>query len=69
MERRFATGSTPAGNGSMRVQFENADFNLLVGWLHRLNTQQGLMIEDATITGNGGAGQVNVSVLLRSGKK
>jgi general secretion pathway protein M len=62
------TGSTPSGNGAMRVQFENADFNLLVGWLHRLNTQQGLLIEDATITGNGGAGLVNVSVLLRPAK-
>lgn len=62
------TGSTPAGNGSMRVQFENADFNLLVGWLHRLNTQQGLLIDDATLTGNGGAGLVNASVLLRPAK-
>jgi len=62
------TGSTPSGNGAMRVQLENADFNLLLGWLHRLNTQQGLHIEDATITGNGGAGLVNVSVQLRPGK-
>jgi general secretion pathway protein M len=62
------TGSNPGGNGAMRVQFENADFNLLVGWLHRLSTQQGLMIDDATITANGGAGLVNVSVLLRPAK-
>ena len=62
------TGSTPSGNGSMRVQFENGDFNLLVGWLHRLSTQQGLLVEDATFTGNGGTGLVNASVLLRPGK-
>jgi len=60
------TGSTFVGNGGMRVQLENADFNLLVGWLHRLNTQQGLHIEDATFTGSGG-GIVNASVLLRPG--
>lgn len=62
------TGSTPSGSGSMRVQLENADFNLLLGWLHRLTTQQGLMIEDAAITANGGAGMVNVSVLVRPAK-
>ncbi len=62
------TGSTPSGSGSMRVQFENADFNLLLGWLHRLTTQHGLMIEDATFTSNGGAGLVNASVLVRPGK-
>ena len=59
------TGSTPSGNGAMRVQFENADFNLLVGWLHRLSTQQGLLIDDASITREGGAGLVNASVQLR----
>ncbi|HTQ35703.1 MAG TPA: type II secretion system protein M [Steroidobacteraceae bacterium] len=61
------TGSTPAGNDALRVQFENADFNLLVGWLHRLSTQQGLHIEDASITGKDGSGLVNASVQLRPG--
>jgi general secretion pathway protein M len=62
------TGTTPAGTGAMRVQLENADFNLLVGWLHRLATQQGVLVEDLTVTGNGGAGLVNVAVQLRPGK-
>lgn len=62
------TGSTPSGNGAMRVQLENADFNLLVGWLHRLSTQQGIQVEDATVTRNGGAGLVNAAVQLRRGK-
>lgn len=62
------TGSTPSGNGAMRVQLENADFNLMLGWMHRLATQQGIQVEEATITGNGGAGLVNVSALLRPGK-
>jgi general secretion pathway protein M len=62
------TGSTPAGNGAMRVQLEQADFNLVIGWLHRLSTQHGLRIEDATFTDTGGAGLVNLSVQLRPGK-
>jgi general secretion pathway protein M len=61
------TGSTPSGNGAMRVQLENADFNLMLAWMHRLATQQGILIEEATITGNGGAGMVNASALLRPG--
>lgn len=62
------TGSTPSGNGAMRVQFEHADFNLLVGWLNRLSTQQGLKIDDASFTREGGAGLVNASVQLRPAK-
>jgi type II secretory pathway component PulM len=61
------TGSQPAGNGAMRVQFTNADFNLLLGLLYRLSTQQGLRIEDASIAGSGSPGLVNVSVQLRPG--
>lgn len=62
------TGSQPSGNGAMSVQFNGADFNLLLGWLHRLSTQQGLRVEDASITGSGTPGIVNVSVQLRPGK-
>jgi general secretion pathway protein M len=61
------TGTTLVGNDAMRVQFENADFNLLLGLLHRLSTQQGLHIEDANVTGMGGAGLVNASIQLRPG--
>jgi type II secretory pathway component PulM len=62
------TASQPAGNGAMRVQFTGADFNLLLGWLHRLSTQQGLHIEDASITASGTPGIVNASLQLRPGK-
>jgi general secretion pathway protein M len=60
------TGSQPSGNGSMRVQLENADFNLLVGWLSRLGSQQEVRVESASITANGTAtGVVNASVQLQ----
>lgn len=62
------TATTPSGNGAMRVQLQNADFNLLLGWLHRLSTQQGVRIEDASISNAGAPGLVNVSVQLRLGK-
>jgi general secretion pathway protein M len=58
------TGSQPSGSGSMRVQMENADFNLLIGWLSRLGSQQGVRVESASITANGANGVVNASVQL-----
>jgi type II secretory pathway component PulM len=61
------SSSQATGNGGMRVQFSNADFNLLLGLLHRLSTQQGLRIEDASISSAGTPGIVNASVQLRPG--
>lgn len=58
-------GSQP-DNGAMRVQLQNADFNLLIGWLSRLSAQQGVRVEAANITGNSSPGVVNASVLLRA---
>lgn len=65
---KAVTASQPAGNGGMRVQLTGADFNLLLGWMHRLTTQQGLHVEDASITSGGSPGLVNASVQLRQGK-
>jgi general secretion pathway protein M len=58
------TGSQPAGNGAMNVRLENADFNLLIGWMSRLVAQHDLRVESASITGNGAAGVVSASVQL-----
>ena len=58
------TGSQPAGNGAMTVRMENADFNLLIGWLSRLVAQHDLRVETASLTGTGSAGMVNASVQL-----
>ena len=58
------TGSQPAGNGAMTVRMENADFNLLIGWMSRLVAQDDLRVESASITGNGTAGLVNAAVQL-----
>jgi type II secretory pathway component PulM len=59
------TGSQPTGNGAMRITLEGADFNLLLGWLSRLSSQQGVRVEAANITGTDAAGLVNASVQLR----
>jgi general secretion pathway protein M len=59
------TGSQPAGDGAMRVQLEQADFNLLTGWIARLSSQHGVQVVAASVTGSG-PGIVNASVQMRT---
>jgi type II secretory pathway component PulM len=59
------TGSPPAGNGAFRVTLENADFNLLLTWVHQLTTRYGVRVETANFTSQDGPGRVNASVQLR----
>lgn len=58
------SGSQPVGDGGLRIQLEQADFNLLVAWLARLGTQHGLHIESATIDGGPEPGLVNAAVVI-----
>jgi len=60
------TGSQPVGDGGMRVQLEQADFNLLSGWVSRLSSQHGVRVEAASVTSAGTPGIVNASVQLRA---
>jgi type II secretory pathway component PulM len=59
------SGSQPVGDGGLRIQLEQADFNLLVAWLARLGSQHGLHIESATIDGGPEPGLVNAAVVIR----
>jgi type II secretory pathway component PulM len=59
-------GSQPTSNGAMRVQLEQADFNLLAGWIARLSSQHGVRVEAASITSSNSPGVVNASVQLRT---
>jgi general secretion pathway protein M len=60
------TGAQPVANGSMRVQLEQADFNLFTGWISRLSSQHGVRVESATITASNAPGIVNATVQLRA---
>lgn len=59
------TGSPPAGNGAYRITFENADFNLMLTWVHQLSTRYGVQVEGANVTGAGAPGKVNATIQLR----
>jgi general secretion pathway protein M len=59
-------GSQPSGSGSQRVQFNAADFNLLVAWLSRLSSQHGVKVESATFTAASAPGVVTATLVLRA---
>lgn len=59
------TGSPPTGNGAYRVTFENADFNLMLTWMHQVSTRYGVRVEAASVNATNAAGKVNASVQLR----
>jgi general secretion pathway protein M len=58
--------SQPSGSGSQRVQFNGADFNLLVAWLSRLSSQHGVKVESATFTAAAAPGVVTATLVLRA---
>lgn len=59
------SGSQPSGDGGLRVQLQQADFNLLVAWLARLGSQHGLLVESATFDGGDKPGLVDAAVVIR----
>jgi general secretion pathway protein M len=59
------TGTPPAGSGGFRVTFENADFNLLLTWIHQLANRYGVRVEAASFTASDAPGKVAASVQLR----
>ncbi len=59
--------SQPNGENGLRVRFERASFDLLVGWLARLAQQHGVQVESAEIEGAGEPGLVNAGLVLRAG--
>jgi general secretion pathway protein M len=59
------TSSEPSGPGGLRVRLDKASFDVLVGWLARLNEQNGIRVESATIDVAGGPGIVSASLVLR----
>jgi general secretion pathway protein M len=58
--------SQPSGDSGLRVRFERASFDLLVGWLARLAQQHGVQVESAEIEAAGETGLVNAGLVLRA---
>jgi type II secretory pathway component PulM len=60
--------TTPTTTNGMRVELAAVSFDLVAGWLARLQEQFGVTVVTATVESSGGPGLVNASLeLTRSG--
>lgn len=59
------TGSQPSGDGSLRTQFQKAEFDRLVSWMGILAQQHGVRAESATFDAGDAPGVVNAVIVLR----
>lgn len=55
-----------SGDGSVRVQFKNVDFDSLMSWLAGLQRTYGVVASDVSVTRASGPGQVDANVKLLS---
>jgi general secretion pathway protein M len=58
----------PAGTTGIRVRFENASFNQVMGWLGLLHSSYGIEIESAAFETTDQPGQVQASLTLQRGQ-
>jgi general secretion pathway protein M len=57
----------PSSSGDVQVRFENASFSNILAWLNDLESGNGVIIKDLSVSPGGASGIVNVSVRLRQG--
>jgi type II secretory pathway component PulM len=62
--QKALAGTEPSGPGTIQVRMEKAPFDVVVGWLSRISTQNGLGVDGATIDTAGGPGMVNAAIVL-----
>ena len=58
----------PAGTNQIRVRFENASFNQVMGWLGLLHSTYSIEIESAAFETTDQVGQVQASLTLQRGQ-
>ena len=54
----------PNSRGEIQVRFEAAAFDDLLQWLHEMESMEGLLVRELSITQAGSAGRVNATVRL-----
>jgi len=57
----------PNSRGEVQVRFEAAAFNDLFAWLHRLESEEGILVAEVAISRAGTPGRVNATVRLGQG--
>ena len=54
----------PNSRGEIQVRFEAAEFDDLLQWLYEMESVEGLLVREASITQTGSSGRVNATVRL-----
>ncbi len=54
----------PNAKGEIQVRLENAAFDKLLSWLHRVEFREGLLVREVSVTQTGNAGRVNATVRI-----
>ena len=57
----------PNSRGEIQVRLENASFDDLMAWLHRMEYGEALQVGEVSVTPAGDAGRVNATVRLGQG--
>ncbi len=54
----------PVREGEVRLRLEEAEYTKVVGWLHQMESEEGLTAKELTVTPTRTSGRVSVSVRL-----
>jgi general secretion pathway protein M len=54
----------PNSRGEIQVRVENASFDDVLKWLHEMESGEGLLVREASVTQANSAGRVNVTVRI-----
>lgn len=57
----------PNSRGEVQVRFEGAVFNALVRWLYQLESEEGALITELSVSESGTPGRVNATVRVAGG--
>lgn len=58
------SGMQPNGTSNVRLRIEKAPFNKVVAWLNHLETNEGLLVNDASVAATSDSGVVSVNIRL-----
>jgi type II secretory pathway component PulM len=54
----------PNSRGEIQVRVENASFDDVIKWLHEMESGEGLLVREVSLTQANAAGRVNVTVRI-----
>lgn len=57
----------PSSSGDVQIRFENTSFKNVLAWINELETDNGVIVKDLSVSPGNGSGLVNISIRLHQG--